>query len=479
MKLLLHNLEEHSPGMRNYILCVLTRVLMDYCGGSSVVQKQSGLCAVCRDLPASRKSSESGFSTPGEKRNLVTQQEVDSALSSDASSQDDSIAKHPKWRCLRQFLQFVKNENEALSVQVTQHLLRIVSQGSPIFKQELFYCVLLPLLQAMKEVFPTSCSSPTLTKDTTITLKPNPVECLKKLAAIPLAETVVQYCLSALPLLLYSRAAQDMFLNCGGLKQLTNLVQIQSFRRCVLKVFQVLIVMEDKRDQLWSVDGATDPTTRWSFASHGHLTPDQDDELEVLRNEEIYRTDSTHLLHEQYTERDDNSSSWMNVVDAFMKMVFDSGIFSPFSEDTAHSSQVRVNSESESSGIESEGHDTESRPKPLQEEALNATPELIPNDKSELNILCDIWSTCAVLFPYSRTFQHRFLENDGPKKAYDILMASLRLVCRSDVSGLDAGALSHGKEAGSQFQCWLSLVESTLIICLTSSSMGAVFSNQV
>ena len=110
MRLLLHGLEDHSPGMRNYVLCVLNRCLIDYCGGSSAVQKLC-FCSVCREMLDYEGEDSRTPDTDDVPPTARSGHEFDSALSSsETSSQDDGMNKHPKWRCLRQFLPLIKHD---------------------------------------------------------------------------------------------------------------------------------------------------------------------------------------------------------------------------------------------------------------------------------------------------------------------------------------------------------------------------------
>lgn len=420
MRLLLQNLEEHTPGMRNYILCVLNHTLMDHCGGSAVIQKQA-ICGVCRemveqDYEDTRTPDTDGGDVPRTTRSGG--HEFDSALSSsETSSQDDGSNKHPKWRCLRQFLPLIKHENEPLSIQVTQHLLHIVSQGSPVFKQELFYSVFLPLLQVMKEVYPTPTSQSQ--------------GAVFKLVHTSLSDTVVQYCLSALPLLLNSQSAQNMFLNCGGLKQLKNLIRISSFRRCVLKVFQVLIMMEDRQKRLeLLMQESRERVMQWAETGQEEManisaTPDKEEGME------------------------DSNPTWMSVIDAFIKI-----IFNDYSADTATG---------------------------LAASKLHKPGSFImPEEARELLTTCDVWRTCATLFPYSHVFRQKFLECEGGTYAYSILQVALSHVCHITSPHLHVPLVSGSRDkTTTTFQSWLSLIESTLSLCLFCCDRRLRFTTEV
>ena len=445
---LLGQIERHTPGMRNYILCVLTRILMDHSGGSAAMQRHAAsICPVCYDTNSQSQGQDPSQKDPVCFRHHETS---DSALSSSETSlQEADTAAHPKWRCLRQFLPFLRHTNEALAIQVTQHLLRMVSQASVVFKQELFFCVFLPLLRTLKEKYLSQQGETTNAG-----------------GSAGLSEMVVQYCLSALPLLLHSRTSQDMFLNSSGVRLLYSMVKTKSLRRCVLKVFQVLIVLEERNRQniansLVETALGANPLGKWCTDSqmvHVSDPPSED------------QTDAPTTVEETTVVCDCEGGGGLTVGEAFMKMVLTHGcqlnvIPQSLTTETDHVDGAAVLDERETS------------PSP----AGSSPAEIhLPDDRNELSIMCDIWATCATLFPCSEQFQQNFIEAEGPQRALNVLNHALCKVCEAlpaDLAAWTSG--SSGKDKGSLFQCWLSLIESTLFICLGCCDVHARFRQQV
>ncbi len=490
MRFLLRPMDNQTPGMRNYTLCVLAKSLLEYCGGSASIQQYASPCSICRDLPHSKAQTGALPTTPeGHHTKSSAHDTSDSALSSsDTSVHDEASVKYPKWRCLKQYVPLIRHENEDISTQVTQHILRLVSQGSTVFKQELFYCVFLPVIKIIKRQF-----GP---KSYTLTIPD--LDSSKNIPTTDLSENVVQYCLSALPLLLHLKSSQDMFLNYGGLNQLCQLVQVKVFRKCVLKVFQVLIMLEDKRK-------AKDSSKRCSMESSDHLLTSMDRTLDGT-----YGTDTTDSDPGVPPE----PQSGINAVDAFMKLIFQTAASKPdentmpdgtlyqrlisvttsgeqsqnalskVQEIQRHDSvgsTASINSPSqfeESVSTLTGSYDTDQTPKVVRSSSPYIREKLdIPHEQNELVIMCDLWNACATLLPYSQSFQQSFLEADGHNVAHNLLMNCLTLLStNTDVTTDHAGSSDSQKSqhSGQQRKMteaylteWLSLLESSLLVCLT------------
>ena len=480
MRFLLKPIDAQTPGIRNYTLCVLAKSLLEYCGGSDAVQCHSLSCSICKDLPSSSEDSALGTSPRGQCHQ--TQETSDSALSSSDSMHDEVPSKHPKWRCLKQYLPLISHENEDISTQITQHILRLVSQGSVGLKQELFYSVFLPVMKLIKEQ--------NRTKTNTLAVPSSDVS--TEPAHVTMSEGVVQYCLSALPLLLHSRSSQDLFLNYGGLKQLCQLVQTKVFRKCVLKVFQVLIMLEDKRKLEEGINKA-------SSGSFDQSSMDIDKIHDA--------TDTTDSEPGQITDLD----SGINVVEAFMKLLLNNPVYcdptvtslptehfeSTTASITSASRQDSVGSSSTMTGIHSPDRFEESVSTlngSIDTDSVSIGANFSPHrteklkisqDKNELSIMCDVWSACASLLPYSQSFQQSFVEADGPSIAYDLMLSCLHLICKtgkdlvekqqkeSVTSGMRK--LAFPSSDGVYLCEWMSLLESALVICLSCSKVTSTF----
>ena len=210
--MLLDNLEDQPSVVRHRMLHVFTKVVLHQLGGAASVQRCNITCVTCADLSS------------GMMRDAVSskQETSDSAFSgSDMSLHEDEPpgldGDKPKWHCVKRLLPLVLNSNHCLGIQTMQHLLHLVRWGSPVLLYQLFQHVFLPVMHASQQSEATTYVS----------------------------ERVTHYCLVALPLLLRTPQTYDLFLNYSGVKQLWQLSQIAELRPCVLRVFQVLIKLDD------------------------------------------------------------------------------------------------------------------------------------------------------------------------------------------------------------------------------------------
>lgn len=410
---LLADLEKLTPGVRSFILCVLTKILMDFCGGSARVQNHAlSICSVCRDGDPNQSDT-----LPKDISNLRNETSDSALSSSEASLHEASKVSHPKWQCLRQFLPLLRHKSDALSIQVTQHLLRLISQASNMFKQQLFNSVFLPLLRQLKKKY----------------LDPEPDG---RDPSDELNETVIQYVLSGLPLLLHSKTSLDLFHNSGGVKLLQALIKIRGLRRCVLKVFQVLVVLEETNSP------SSIPQLSQANTSRELLTES------VVQEENEDGSVSINRTCPSIGDEVDAGNLGLTVCTSFMDIVLKHAADSPDDDDTVDSP------------------DTES------------TPEVsLPFDRHDLTVMCDVWSASVVLFPSSNQFQQNFLNSGGHRKALSLLRCSLDKI--ANVTEKDMVSWSPGRENSSSFQCWLSLMESAFFLCLACCKIGAQFGSEV
>ena len=511
---LLPGLEGHKPGIRNYVLCVLTKALMEHCGGSKTVQRAT-VCQLCKDHPRSSLEAREARWSGIQMKDIPPLKDEhdscdnDSALSSsEASTHEEVMGPAPRWHCLQHLVPLIVASPEAISVQVTQHLLRLVSQAGPVVRHEIFTLIFLPLLQAIQNTYPlkqprssSNASSETLRDQpasSTPTQPPgSPVLC----------ETVVHYILAALPLLLETRESQELFLDRSGLNQLLALFHVPSFRRCVLSVFQVLIVLEDQRSQ------AAPETSKQ--AEDQHLSDSGSEE--------------------------DNRSYWFNVIDTFMSIVEEEGLNRTRSgamdkpltsqptpgqdERTTHvtpgdqdshmdSNQNETNPSEPDLCLAIEQYDEEAtEPTDDTVSNLNQTPDtmrtkdpdgdivmsepshsndvqstsycdnptipfaVIPEDLSDLSVVCDVWVTCSRLYPCSKLFQAQLALHAGVEHAGALLRLVLDRICAAD-DGVAADCMS-GHQPANQLTSWLSLAESCLLLCLASFNTDSKRHKQV
>ena len=459
---LLKDLSSHSTGLRTYILTVTTKLVLHQLGGAGKIQADRGLCAVCKDANAEDLVQSPYSGDVNSHTGSVRPETSDSAFSgSDMSLHEMSpsapvVSSKSRWSCVGHYLgKLALGTEEYVGVQVMQHVLRLASQGSTALQQQLFSLVCLPLLQhTRQQLFTQSSPEPvqSVEKNTDIDYTHNH----SNDTIIPdkdISSLVVHLCLNALPQLLQSTHAQEVFAQEDGIKKLCELVMVDTFRLCVLKVFQVLIVLNDRR--LEGLLSASNLPAAWDpESSQRTLQGENEGEVTAGRDSGLY-SDSFSLpscISSPIRTRD--------VQQVFLQMLLAGGvdIFSSNSS-SSHSqlnSQVII---------------------PMDKLALNAIL-LNEEDTSQRSILCDLWSAAQGLFMQSRSFRQQFLAQGGSQLALDVLEESLQMLAKIASKGVTIPTVYHRSQAGTFSQC-LSLIHASLNVCLAIAKLKLKFGTKV
>uniref|UniRef100_A0ABM0M5Y3 Lysosomal-trafficking regulator-like n=1 Tax=Saccoglossus kowalevskii TaxID=10224 RepID=A0ABM0M5Y3_SACKO len=228
---LLNGLDERPVTVRSGSLNLVNKIVLEQLGGGvSTPTMGNDTCNICCDSePQINRSSFIDSST--ELTVGSYPDNLDSAIGSDASTHDEE-QQHTKWKVLSKYKELLLSENENVSVPVAKHLLHLVTNGNAIIKKVLFLQVFLPTFEAAKA---------TTMVDSSLRNTPS-----KHLMSM----TVLEHCFNALPPLLTSSSAQELFLTHGGLTQLLHLLHHDSTRLAVLSVFEVLIMAEDHLEDI-------------------------------------------------------------------------------------------------------------------------------------------------------------------------------------------------------------------------------------
>ncbi|XP_070578950.1 lysosomal-trafficking regulator-like isoform X2 [Ptychodera flava] len=223
---ILNRLYERPASVRSYALNFINKMVLEQLGGGVNIQTIGNeICNICSDSePQTNRSSFIGSSTE-----LIAgsyPDNLDSAIGSDASTHDEE--QHSKWRVLSKYKDLLLSDDESLSVPVAKHLLHLVSHGNQVIKKVLFLHVFLPSFEVAKATTSGSDSQ------------------IQQAGKESMSMSVLEHCFNALPPLLTSSSAQELFLTHGGLKQLLELLHHDGTRSAVLRVFEVLIMAEDQ-----------------------------------------------------------------------------------------------------------------------------------------------------------------------------------------------------------------------------------------
>ena len=420
---------------------------------------------VCSDeflqnINTQSNNSDSSLKIPASSPTVAS----DSAISSNESGIDLKSSICYKWRCLRQFLTLVKQASSNVSIQIMQHLLRFVAQGSVMFKQELFYCFFLPLLRTIRD----KIISPDLQQS-------NPAL---------VSGSIVQYYLLAMPILLNSKSTHELFLNHGGLKQLCALAHQHSLRKCILQVFKVIIIQEGKvlkqkrkshsnciqeegdlEDEDQSRSTVIDMFVDMVY--NGHT------DVKLIKERENLICTTYMLAQKNWKNKQMKKDTQLSYTD-YRTLLEPTHLL----HQAKNPEQVISESTAESSSTDEFSGFTFSPCGPRRS-VHHMEEVVIPEDLEELGILVDLWHSCAQLVPQSEAFLDRFLVCAGPYRAYKVFLSVLNMICISELEIPERCNSSYASSNWTLVNCWLSLLQSTLLTCLICADLGVFWDKQV
>ncbi|XP_078001240.1 lysosomal-trafficking regulator-like [Glandiceps talaboti] len=460
---LLSKLSERPVAVRSYVFNFINKAILEQLGGGvNIPTIGNEACNICSDIELqSNRNSLIGSSTE-----LVIgsyPDNLDSAIGSDASTHDEE--QHTKWRVLSKYKDLLLSDDENISVPVAKHLLNLVSHGNSIIKKVLFLQVFLPSFE--------------VTKATTLGENSQRRPSGKELMSM----AVLEHCFNALPPLLTSPSAQELFLNHGGLRQLLQLLHHDSTRSSVLRVFEVLIMAEDQRqgstkkadpytgEFLENSDGRSfDASTTSSYgdtgississtnslANFGVINAFLDIITDVISCYSAVHDNLESAPSEEITDKEESvSSATTTETLEFVNSGESSSLFNPsFSERkiSTHSlpSQLSSNNEKKIGGsLAVELANRKLTASPL----LKAVPLDVSFDKTnlptfepsstdstltlragydnrnvilnlsdpELQIAADVWRSCKNLYRHSLVFKEHFLDHNGLSLSQSLL----------------------------------------------------------
>jgi hypothetical protein len=517
LKSFLEKFETRSSAVRRHILKVTVWALLYQCGGIATGDLLTESCDVCCEDDPDRASSPKTLTslTPASSRELKSLSkerlpgsniDTDSALSSDASEGDQSTKQ--KWHCLHLFYPHINSKNSSVGSEVTKYMLRLVIQGSVRMKQELFITNFLPSIAQGQRMLQ-NVDSP-------------------EFAAM---QNVILHCLSALPILLQSQSAQHLFHNHGCLQHLIQLFEIPSLQSAVIKVFEVLIILDDGK--------LLSQIRKFSSAAESYeKVQDQVNQRSRSwydlgqKDAAITEAESDHILSESQKKR--ALSMCSATTEVFLDVLLDiTNTNWPLSSHSSHSHMFVHRSALFESSSSNSGHVSPRLPLAKVKEQnevpvgsfdsistirADSPPSPAASPLEKLSFMVALWGSCEKLFTHSPTFQEKFMQHDGASLAYHYLAEVIQVLAESpnaakpntesipvDSSENDssASACSHGTtpahyELNSKsekqdfqsihaeeylnqemFRLRMTVVESLLLICLGCCYQNVTFGEQV
>ena len=425
---LLQNIEQRPAAVRTLLLNVLAKFVLQQLGGGEkhVDNTSAGACEECSSREGSSRpvSPQSVPLSPPAAANAAPVEHYpssDSAIGSDGSVQDgDELST--RWQIFGKYNSLLASKDESLSVQIAKHLLHLVKHGNVIIKQELYIRVFLPCFESTA---PGDLSGGT--KPTSRITSP----------------VVLEYCFCALPPMLTTASAQNLFLIQGGLSQLLHLLTLEVTRMHVLRVFEVLILSEEGKvpydTKLRERTSTTDSGLSGSTQSLAKSSTDSIGEsavvdafvkivLEVIpcdldTSGEGDASNSTAGvdLNQTGTELNQDSSGQDDLLTSyeFVQTPVNFNVSGSYIETGS-----KALSESDNSFALSPSTPTPfTRVYNPQEQSSDLVGVL---SEEKLEMAADVWRTCSVLFCHSQTYQECFFQNGGDILARKLLKDALQ-----------------------------------------------------
>ncbi len=419
---LLQSIEQRPAAVRTLLLNILAKFMLQQLGGGGEIHDNTsiGACEECSAREGSSRpvSPQSVPKSPPPATQVTVEHypSSDSAIGSDGSLQEGEELS-TRWQILTKYNSLLASKDESLSVQIAKHLLHLVKHGNVTIKQELYLRVFLPCFESTAPSGDTHSGG------------------LKSPSRIT-SPVVLEYCFCALPPMLTTASAQNLFLIQGGLSQLLHLLSLDVTRMHVLRVFEVLILSEE-----------------------GNVS------YELKMRERTSTTDSGLSGSTQSLSKISDTVGEGAVVEAFVEIVFkvipcdlDTSVEQTMSDITPErnsssgqdSNELLISYEIVSTPVNVSMNDSyiETGSKALSESGnsatfspSSATPTPFtrvfdPHEQGsdlvgvlsveKLEMAADIWRTCSVLFCQSQAFQDCFFQHNGDVLARRLLKDALQ-----------------------------------------------------
>ncbi|XP_053374768.1 lysosomal-trafficking regulator-like isoform X2 [Mercenaria mercenaria] len=218
-------IQKFSPAVRMFGIDTLNCILLEHFSGGISYFKENSLSLSCSFC---------------EKETLVTQDKntcsylvkeenpeskgMDSGIDSSDVNREakfSALQKLSKWRAISQLKDLLYSNDEAVAVSIAKHLLVLAIKGNPYLKAELFFSVYSHALESVRKDSGT--------------------------AGKKLSKSVQVHCLSALPYLLQANCVTKVFLSRKGVRKLCELLEDETLRAPVLRIFEALVVLDSHK----------------------------------------------------------------------------------------------------------------------------------------------------------------------------------------------------------------------------------------
>ncbi|XP_043931740.1 lysosomal-trafficking regulator [Protopterus annectens] len=392
------------PAFKNFqqnILSALHKLILDQLGGGDISEKMKlAACNICtfdsNQLPdleeALQRSSVDG------QGSSVSTYRSEGILPTGGS--DDMLWK---WDALEAYQDLVFSDDGQQSLLIACHICQLIQKGTAAVQWQLYIHVFNPVLQRGVEMahhaqhlgVSVACSN------------------VCSYHSRCLSPDVLLVYLQTLPTLFRFRLVREMFLNCNGLSQVTELTYLDSIRSYALKLFETLILcLEEQQNDSLIQEQEKMQLEHKDFK----LCADESND----RYTPVTKLEPPQSLSKFYAglkevcpkkKKSISSDIHINVINLFLCVAF------LCVSKEADSDRDSANDSEDTSGYDS----TASEPLGHMPPCLSKESVILPSVE-QIKRVVDIWSMCRSIFLSSKAFQKQFYQLGGFEVCYRLMM---------------------------------------------------------
>ncbi|XP_042325199.1 lysosomal-trafficking regulator isoform X2 [Sceloporus undulatus] len=420
---LLHSFKSQMlKNFQPHILSILNKFILDQLGGAQVsqtlTQASCNICTIDCDQLAELDEVLHGNAA-----------EVISAPSSSAPYRFQGILPSRgsedmllKWDALEAYQSLVFEEDDKLRcMQIASHVCNLIQKGNEVIQWKLYNYIFSPVLQRGVELahFAQQQGCATAFSQTGSYHK----KCFP--------EEVLQIYLQTLPALFKSRIIRELFLNCNGVNQMTELNYLDCVRTNSLKVFETLIFClgDQQTEQLMpDLDSLDNEQKRPALDLAALVHQQQETSYTPQSLSKFYAG-----LKEDYPKKKKAVSQdvHVNMINIFLCIAF-----------LCISKEADADRDSANDSEDTSGYDSTAS-EPLSHRLPCLSPESLSLPSLEhIHRAADIWSMCRWIYLSSSIFQRQFHRLGGFEVCYRLIAMIIQKLAIN-------GTKEQGEQSGS------------------------------
>ncbi|XP_077201679.1 lysosomal-trafficking regulator isoform X3 [Paroedura picta] len=371
-----------------HILSVLNKFILDQLGGADgpqkLMQASCNICTIdCDQIAELDDVLQGNAADVVPSSSSSTPLRFQGILPSRGS--EDMLLK---WDALEAYQSLVFEEEDKLRcMQIASHVCNLMQKGNQVVQWKLYNYIFNPVLQKGVELAHYSQQLGAAAALSQIG------SCHRK----RLPQEVLQIYLQTLPALFKSRIIRELFLNCNGVNQMTELNYLDNVRSYSLKAFETLIFcLEDQHtDEAMPYLDGLDNEQKKSALEFGVFVHRQQVPSDVPQSLSKFYS----CLKEDYPKKKKSVSPdvHLNTINIFLCVAF-----------LCVSKEADADRDSANDSEDTSGYDSTAS-EPLSHRLPCLSPESLTLPSSEhIHRAADIWSVCSWIYLCSSVFQRQF-----------------------------------------------------------------------